>query len=152
MENKGDLSRASELSRRIVVEDGCIGLHFLVVVHYGRVVRLRMLLLEQLDDLCTSPKHWPVTMSRHHVARAIGIERRIEAHACTYAHLLNLPFLIHTRGDSMPAQLRHWPVDLGIEPALVDGMRQTIGVDSCGRGLQIGIIAIAAARRAPRTS
>ena len=36
----------SELCRCVVVEDGGFGIYFLVVVHHGRVIRLRMLLLE----------------------------------------------------------------------------------------------------------
>ena len=42
----------------------------------------------------------------------------------------------------MPSELCHWSIDLGIEPALIDTMGQTISIDSSGRCLEISIVTI----------
>ena len=91
-----------------------------------------MLALQHVDHLSTCPDHRTITVGSHHMTRTIGIERRIESHACSHADLLHLSFFVDTGSNGMPAKLGHRTEGFGIEPSLIDGMSQTVSIDSCG--------------------
>ena len=109
---------------------------------HGRVVHLGMLPAEQLQHLGPSPDDGTVSVGSHDMCGPVGIESGIEAHARTHADFLHLTFGVDRRLHGMPAHQRHRAIGLGVEPALVDGMGQTIGIDGRGRGFEISVVAV----------
>ena len=101
-----------------------------------------MLILQQADDFGTCPDDRTIAMGSHHMYGTMGIEGGVESHAGTHAHLLNLTFRVDCRLYGMPSHECHGAVGLCINPALVDGMGQTIGIDGRGRGFEIGVVAV----------
>ena len=126
----------------VVVEDRGIGGNRLIVEPNGGIVHLRMLALEQTEHLGSCPQDGTIAVGRHHMDGTIGIECRIEAHARADADILDLALVVDGCLYSVPGKLRHRTVDLGIHPALIDGMGKAVGIDGCGRCLPIGVTAV----------
>jgi len=78
-------------------------------------------------------------MGSHNIHGAVVVEGRVKAHPGSYAGAFHLALFVHLGGDSIPTQLGNRPVGDGINPALVDGMSDAIGVDGRGRGFQVRI-------------
>ena len=115
----------------VVIENRFIGRNLFIIEMYSRVVHLRMLLLQQSDNLCASPYRRTIAMSSHHMNRTIGIESSIETHAGTDTDILHLSFVIDRLVDSLPTQQCCGTVCLGIYPSMIDGMGYAVGIDSC---------------------
>ena len=122
--------RSLKTNLAIIVEDRLVGRNFFWVELYGRVVHLGVLILQQADDLCTSPDGWAIAMSRHDVNGTIGVESRIESHSCAYADVLNLSFVVDGAFYRMPSQLGNRAICQCINPSLIDSVGDAIGKDS----------------------
>ena len=101
-----------------------------------------MLLSEQPDNLGSCPNSGAIAVGSHHVNGPMGVESGVKAHACTYANVHNLSLVVHCRLYGMPALQGHGTEGFGIDPTLIYGVCQTIGVDGGSRRFQIGIIAV----------
>ena len=114
----------------------CRLLLFLIILH-GTVLHLRMLGVEQTNHFRTCPKHRSVSMRRIYIDRTIIIESRIESHTGAYASAFHLSFFIYLSGDGMPSQLGNRTIRYRINPTFINGVCQTIYIDSSCRSFQI---------------
>ena len=81
-------------------------------------------------------------MRRIYIDRTIIIESRIESHTGAYASAFHLYFFIYLSGDGMPSQLGNRTIRYRINPTFINGVCQTIYIDSSCRSFQIRIITV----------
>ena len=74
--------------------------------------------------------------------RTIIVEGRIEGHTSAYASAFDKSFLSNLCRKGIPTQLSNRTISDALEPTLIDGTGNGIGVDGCCTSLEVRILAI----------
>lgn len=119
------------------IKDRLVGLWVFRVEVNSRVIHLDVVSFHKLVNLSTRPKRGAVSVCCKVVDWTVGIESRVEGEACSHTSSFYLALCIDVRVDVVPGKDGLSAVGFCINPALVDGMGDTVAVNGGAGGLLI---------------